>query len=52
MQVLKFLLDFFTKKSRVQGGALPLPAQGRVQGSVLPLPAQGRVQGSVLPLPA
>ncbi len=31
MQVLKFLLDFFTKKSRVQGGALPLPAQGQKQ---------------------
>jgi len=31
MQVLKFLLDFFTKKSRVQGGALPLPAQGRLR---------------------
>jgi len=26
---VKFLLDFFTKKSRVQGGALTLPAQGR-----------------------
>jgi len=25
----KFLLDFFTKKSRVQGSALPQPAQGR-----------------------
>jgi len=25
----KFLLDFFIKKSRVQGRALPLPAQGR-----------------------
>ncbi len=36
---LKFLLDFFTKKSRVQGSALSLPAQGRVQGSALPLPA-------------
>ena len=46
---IKFLLDFFTKKSRVQGRALPLPAQGRVQGGVLPLPAQGRVQGRALP---
>jgi len=27
---IKFLLDFFVKKSRVQGGALPLPAQGRM----------------------
>ncbi len=36
---MKFLLDFFSKKSRVQGRALPLPAQGRVQGRALPLPA-------------
>ena len=28
---MKFLLDFFTKKSRVQGRTLPLPAEG--QGS-------------------
>ncbi|NBH80218.1 hypothetical protein D3Z52_19070 [Clostridiaceae bacterium] len=27
--VIKFLLDFFPKKSRVQGRALPQPAQGR-----------------------
>ncbi len=29
---MKFLLDFFTKKSRVQGRALPLTAEVRVQG--------------------
>ena len=40
---MKFLLDFFTKKSRVQGRALPLAAQARVQGRALPLAEQARV---------
>ncbi len=42
---MKFLLDFFTKKSRVQGRALPLTAEVRVQGRALPLTAEVRVQG-------
>ncbi|NBH78306.1 hypothetical protein D3Z52_08975 [Clostridiaceae bacterium] len=36
---MKFLLDFFPKKSRVQGRVLPPTAQVRVQGRALPLPA-------------
>ncbi|NBI81702.1 hypothetical protein D3Z48_06315 [Clostridiaceae bacterium] len=40
---MKFLLDFFTKKSRVQGRALPLAGEARVSKGQSPLapPAEG-----------
>ena len=34
---MKFLLDFFTKKSRVQGRALPLAAEARESRGQRPL---------------
>ncbi|RKJ78148.1 hypothetical protein D7X33_10520 [Butyricicoccus sp. 1XD8-22] len=40
---MKFLLDFFPKKSRESRGQSPLapPAQGRAQGKPRTLPAEG-----------
>ena len=44
---MKFLLDFFPKKSRVQGRALPQPAQGQGSRGQRPL-VQGRKAGSAI----